>query len=181
MVLFYVTISLICIFGIIGLFYTTNYNRLNNKKIKINEAEYSIDESLRVRYDLIVRVSNIIKTTIDINAEYFKEFENLKSKKISNFDLDRKIKEAINLVMQLKNDYPALEENRGFKDVLAELRLSEEKLEAAKAFYNKYTAELNTIIKNFPSNIVARFHRFEIKPFFDGKNMEDDIINDFKL
>ena len=164
-----------------GLFYTVNYNRLNNKKIKINEAEYSIDETLRARYDLIVRVSNLIKTTIDINADYFKEFENLKSKKISNFDLDRKIKEAINLVMQLKNDYPALEDNRGFNDVLEELKHSEEKLEAAKAFYNKYTAQLNLIIKNFPSNIVAHLHHFEIKPFFDGKNMEDDITDDFKL
>ena len=181
MVFFYVIVSLIGIFGIIGLLYTINYNRLNNKKIKINAAEYSIDEILRDRYDLIVRVSNLIKTTIDINAEYFKEFENLKSKKISNFDLDRKIKESINLVMQLKNDYPVLEDNRGFKDILAELKLSEEKLEAAKAFYNKYTAELNAIIKNFPSNIVAHLHHFEIKPFFDGKNLEDDIINDFKL
>ena len=39
----------------------------------------------------------------------------------------------------------------------------------------------NDLVRTFPSNLVARMHRIEIKPFFDGKNMEDDIVNDFKF
>ena len=56
-----------------------------------------------------------------------------------------------------------------------------EKLQAAKSYYNKYTSELNDLIRTFPSNIVARMHNINIKPFFDGKNMEDEIVDDFKL
>ena len=181
MAFLYVLVSLIAIFAGLGLIHVINYNRLNSKKIKIDEAEFAIDEALRQRYDLIIRVSNIIKTNIDINADYFKDFETLKNKKISNFDLNRKITEAINLVLQLKSDYSELEENRGMQDIMVELTETEERLEAAKTFYNKYTTDLNLIIKTFPSNIVARLHGFKKKQFFDGKDLDDDIINDFKL
>ena len=177
----YTIVVLIAIFGILAIIYIVNFNKLNSKKIRIDEAEFVIDETLRLRYDLIIRVSNIIKTNIDINADYFKEFETLKSKKISNFDLNRKITEAINLVLQLKEDYKELEENIGMQDVMIELKETEEKLEAAIAFYNKYTTDLNLIIKKFPSNIVAKMHHFKAKTFFDGKNLDDEITNDFKL
>jgi hypothetical protein len=40
---------------------------------------------------------------------------------------------------------------------------------------------MNDLIRAFPSNIVSRMHRFDIKSFFDGKNMQDEIIDDFKL
>ena len=40
---------------------------------------------------------------------------------------------------------------------------------------------LNTVIRKFPTNIIAKIHRFKIKPFFDGKNMQDAVIDDFKL
>ena len=57
----------------------------------------------------------------------------------------------------------------------------DENLLAGKNYYNKNTSELNKIIQKFPSNFVAKLHRYKIKPFFDGKNMQDTIIDDFKL
>ena len=78
-------------------------------------------------------------------------------------------------------DYPDLTSNKGFKEVLNENKKASEKLQAAKSYYNKYTSELNDLIRTFPSNIVARMHAISIKPFFDGKNMEDEIVDDFKL
>ena len=67
------------------------------------------------------------------------------------------------------------------KGRLSEMKKASEKLQAAKSYYNKYTSEMNDLIRTFPSNIVSRMHGFEIKTFFDGKNMQDDVVNDFKL
>lgn len=64
---------------------------------------------------------------------------------------------------------------------MSDSKKAAEKLQAAKSYYNKYTSELNDSIRTFPSNIVSRLHRIDIKPFFDGKNMEDEIVDDFKL
>ena len=93
----------------------------------------------------------------------------------------KKLTEYISLLEQIKLDYPDLATNKGFKEVLSENKKASEKLQAAKSYYNKYTSELNDLVRTFPSNIVARLHAITIKPFFDGKNMEDEIVDDFKL
>ena len=78
-------------------------------------------------------------------------------------------------------DYDSLEKNKDFTNIINSLYDSDEKLEAAKSFYNKYTSKLNEVIRKFPSNIIALIHQIKTKAYFDGKNMFDDEIEDFKL
>ena len=113
--------------------------------------------------------------------DYLKEYVQLKDAKISNFDLDRKLKEAVNIIQNLKNDYPELQDNPNMEEIVMEIKNTEEKLSAAILYYNRYTNELNELIRKFPSNVVAKFHHFKIKHFFDGKDMTDDDLLDFKL
>ena len=181
MTILYSILFIIIIFGSIGILYVYQYNLLQHSKTKINQAECLIDEALRNRYDLLLRVEKLVKTELDGNKTFFKDLDKLKEENISNFDLDRRMNEYINTWMQIKLDYPNLGESKGFKGLLSENKKINEKLQAAKSYYNKYTSELNDLIRSFPSNIVARLHGFNISPFFDGKNMEDDIIDDFKL
>lgn len=65
--------------------------------------------------------------------------------------------------------------------LLEDLYQLNEKLEATKIFYNKYTNYLNKSIKKFPSNIIAKIHHIEINSFFDGKDFNDNLKNDFKI
>ena len=65
--------------------------------------------------------------------------------------------------------------------IINNLKDNDEILEAAKSFYNKYTTEINLLIKKFPTNIIAKFHKIKLRNYFDGKNMFDDEIKDFKL
>ena len=181
MEILYAFLFIIIIFGSIGILYIYQYNKLQHSKTKINQAECLIDEALRSRYDLLVRVDKYIQTELDNDKTFFKNLDKLKKENISNFDLDRRITEYYNLWMQIKNDYPDLNNKKAFKELINEDKRIDEKLQAAKSYYNKYTSELNDLIRTFPSNIVARMHKIEIKTFFDGKNMEDEIIDDFKL
>ena len=136
---------------------------------------------MRKRYDIVVRTSDIIKNCLKEKKDYLKEYVQLKDAKISNFDLDRKLKEAVNIIQNLKNDYPELQDNPNMKEIVMEIKNTEEKLSAAILYYNRYTNELNELIRKFPSNVVAKFHHFKIKHFFDGKDMTDDDLLDFKL
>ena len=181
MEILYAFLFIIIIFGSIGILYVYQYNKLQHSKTKINQAECLIDEALRSRYDLLVRVDKYIQTELENDKTFFKNLDKLKNENISNFDLDRRITEYYNLWMQIKNDYPDLNNKKAFKELINEDKRLDEKLQAAKSYYNKYTSELNDLIRTFPSNIVARIHKIEIKTFFDGKNMEDEIIDDFKL
>lgn len=167
--------------GILIISYIYNFNNLQEKNIKINESESIIDNELRNKYDLIMKSSTTINKLLKKEVTYFKDLEKLKKDNISNFDLDRKIVEGENLIHQVKNDYKSLEDNEEYISIINDLKDSDEILEAAKAFYNKYTTEINLLIKKFPTNIIAKFHKIKLRNYFDGKNMFDDEIKDFKL
>ena len=58
---------------------------------------------------------------------------------------------------------------------------SESEIVAARKYYNDIITDYNKLVKKFPSNIVAKISGYKTKTYFDGKNMEDDDVNDFKL
>lgn len=165
--------------GILLIIYASIYNNLVNYKLKIEKAEGIIDESLRNKYDIINKLNLTIKKVIP-KKDYLKEYIELKDKKISNYELDRKLIEAYNIIIDLKNDYQELD-TKEFNKEIKEMDKINETLISCKNYYNKNTGELNQIIRKFPTNIVAHIHNYKIKPFFDGKNMQDAIIDDFKL
>lgn len=165
--------------GIIGLIYVFTYNDLVSYKIKIEKAEGIIDESLRKKYDIIMEMNIAIKKVVT-KKDYLKDYTELKNKKISNYEMDRKLIEATNIILEVKNDYKELD-TKDFNKHIKEINKLNETLVSCKNYYNKNTSELNKIIRKFPSNIIAKIHKFKIKPFFDGKNMQDAVIDDFKL
>ena len=176
-----IILILITIFGMLSIIYVSNYNKLQYLKTKIEQAESIIDDSLRNKYDTIVKLNIIIKKVIKDKKEYLKEYVNLKNHKISNFDLDRKLVEAMNVIYELQNDFSNLEKNEEFKKLLQEIKTTDEKLSAVKGYYNKNTSLSNELSRKFPSNFVSKIHNIKIKPFFDGKDMTDDILDDFRL
>ncbi|MBR4694193.1 MAG: LemA family protein [Bacilli bacterium] len=181
MPLLYSFLFIVIIVGALAVLYIYQYNKLQHSKTKIDQAEGLIDEALRERYDLLLRADKLVQSELKSDKTYFKGLDKVKNDDISNYDLDRKLTEYIGILEQIKLDYSDLANNKGFKDLLSESKKINEKLQAAKTYYNKYTSELNDLIRQFPSNVVARMHGIEIKPFFDGKNMQDEIVDDFKF
>lgn len=179
--LFFLFLILVILGSSIALIYVFYFNKMQFLKTKIEQAESIIDETLRYRYDLLVRSDNIVKSTLKDNKEYFKEYISLKKKQITNFEMDRKLKEAFSTLGKFKDDYPELHENKELKEIFSKIKETNEKIAAITSYYNKNTNELNGYVRQFPSNIVAKFHHFQISAFFDGKDMSDDIYDDFKL
>lgn len=174
-----IILILIILLGSVGLFYVITYNTLINYKLKIEKAEGIIDESLRQKYDIIAKLNVSIKKVVT-KKDYLKEYIDLKDKRISNYDMDRKLTEAENLILEVKGDHTELD-TKDFNKNLKEIKRINENLISSKNYYNKNTADLNKIIRKFPTNVIAKIHKFKIKPFFDGKNMQDAVIDDFKL
>ncbi|MBR1417110.1 MAG: LemA family protein [Bacilli bacterium] len=167
-----------CLLAIVYVFY---YNKLQEAKLKVNEAESIIDENLRKKYDTIIDIKNLIDNTIKNNKINFKDLNNLKELNLSNFDLDRKLDEYMNLINTVSEDHKKINDSKEMDEFLSEIKRIDEKITSAKSFYNNYITESNLLAKKFPSNIIARIHGINVKPFFDNKNMEDEDINDFKL
>ncbi len=50
-----------------------------------------------------------------------------------------------------------------------------------RKYYNDIITDYNKLVRRFPSNIVAKLSGYKLKTYFDGKDMNDEIIKDFKL
>ena len=175
-------IIIICFF--IGI-YTILHNKIQVYVIKINEVESIIDTNIRNKYDNINKIISIIKGIKDIEKKIdFKIFDEtirLKTKKISNFDLDRALIDSENILLSLKEKHKEIKENEDIKKYSDEIEETNENLIVNKEYYNKNIAEYNKLVTQFPTNIIAKLGKYEEKLFFDRKDMSDDDFNDFKL
>ena len=167
--------------SILAIIYINNYNDLQYLKTKIEQAESIIDDALRNKYDSLIKINNLIKKELKSKKEYFKGLKTLKEERISNFDFDRKLIEYQSVLNELVNDYEKLKNNNDLMQIIYDIKVIDEKLCSGKEFYNKNTTESNQLIRKFPSNVIAKLLHYKIRPYFDGKNMQDEDIEDFKL
>ncbi len=165
---------------IILIWLINTYNKFQSFIIRINEAEASIDTVLRKRFDLLNKSIGIIKTNTD-EENVLDSIRVLRSKKLTNFELDRYIYDAINEYSVFKEKYDILRNNTDFLKIDIELNTSEAEIVALRKYYNDIITDYNKLAKSFPSIIVGAIFKYKKKPYFDGKNMDDDITNDFKL
>ena len=178
---FFITLLIIIFICLILVWYINTYNKYQNSIIRVNEAETNIDTLLRKRFDLLNKSINIIKGNINTEEDVLGLIVKLRSRKLSNFDLDRQLYEAINEFNYYKENYPELSESDSFVKIDISLNESEHEMTALRKYYNDIITEYNKLIRKFPTNIVALISKYKEKTYYDGKNMNDDITNDFKL
>ncbi len=172
---------LIIIICFVLIWYITVYNNFQDYIIRINEAETNIDSILRKRFDLLNKSIGIIKANTDTENEVLEIIVKLRSRKLTNFDLDRQIYEAINEFNNYREQYEDLKNVDSFVKIDISLNETEAEIIASRKYYNDIITDYNKLVKKFPTNIVATLCRYEYKPYFDGKDMTDDILDDFKL
>lgn len=181
MILLLIIVIACIIFGI----FITLYNKIQDFIIRIDEVESKIDTSLRNKYDHINRCVSIVKSNEKISKEIesktFEEIVKLRNRKISNFDLYRKLKDAELEFLVINDKYDEISNNEDIKNIVKKLDDDNDKIEINIDYYNRNTTEYNKLIKLFPTNIIASICKYKERLFFDRKNMKDDDYEDFKL
>lgn len=176
-----VCLSVIIVVCIIFVWMVNTYNKIQIMSIRINEAEANIDSVLRKRFDLLNKSIDVIKKYASDDNDVLSMIVRLRSRKLSNFELDRKLYDGLKEFCKYKEMYPKLKVNESFMKIDIALGESEAEIVAFRKYYNDIITDYNKLVKSFPANLVALIFKFKSKPYFDGKNMDDDIINDFKL
>lgn len=162
------------------MWYILTYNKYQAYFIRISEAETNIDSTLRKRFDLLTKMAAILKATLAME-ELLPGLEELRSKKLTNFDLDRELYKSINEIHALLETHPDLKTNEEILKILISLTETEIEISALRKYYNNIITDYNKLVRTFPSNIVGTISHNKIRTYFDGKDMEDEIKNDFKL
>lgn len=176
-----VLLTIIMIISIISAIYIILYNKLQFSKIRIEEAEKVILEELQNRFDLIMKAKSTVEKNTKMDLDLFTNLEKAKKSNVSSYDFDRNLNSAIATINMVLTDYPKLEEKKEFKDIIRKLEESDTRINAAKSFYNKNNTILIGLIKSFPSNIVALIHKINIQPFYEAKEIFNEIDDGIKI
>ena len=181
MTVFFISIMFIILICLILIWFVNTYNKYQSYIIKINEVEANIDAVLRKRFDLLNKSINIIKANVNVEEDILGIIVKLRSRKLSNFYLDRQLYEAINEFNYYKENYSELNESDALIKIDISLTESEHEITALRKYYNDMITDYNKLVRKFPSNLVSLILKYKEKTYYDGKNMNDDIKNDFKL
>ena len=155
-----------CIVLVIIAFIWGSYNSLVKLDERVNEAWSDITVQLKRRADLIPNLVETVKGYTKHETEAIKAVSDARAKMMgarsvqSTAEADKSMLGALSRLMAISESYPELKADKNFQQLSSELSDTEDKIQAARRFYNAGAKELNTKIKMFPVNL---FHGFGFK------------------
>jgi len=172
---------LLIIIVFIILWLILSYNRLIALRNRTQEAWADIDVQLKRRYDLIPNLVETVKGYATHEREVFENVTKARTAAIraeQSGDLkqitqaENFLTGALKTLFAVAENYPLLRASENFLELQRELRDTEDKIQAARRFYNTNVRDLNITIESFPTNLVAKVFNFRKAEFFEIEEAE---------
>lgn len=160
-------IAVVLVLWIVGV-----YNGLITKKTRVDEAWSDIDVQLKRRYDLIPNLVETVKGYAKHESDVFTQVTQARTAAMSATTLadrgaaENNLSQTLKSLFAVSEAYPELKANQNFLHVQQELTDTEDKIQAARRFYNGNVRDYNTALSVFPSNMIARSFSFTPRDFF---------------
>ncbi len=168
-----IPLIILAIIVIVALWFAVSYNGFISLINRTKEAWADIDVQLKRRYDLIPNLVNTVKGYAAHESGTFEKITQARAAAMGAQNIDDKAKAENALSGTLKSlfavaeAYPELKANTNFLSLQGELSDTENKIQAARRFYNGNVRDLNTKVQSFPSNIIANAFHFDKMAFFE--------------
>ena len=162
--------------GIVALFVLAvivMYNGLVRARNRKDEAWSDIDVQLKRRYDLIPNIISTVKGYAKHERETFERVTEMRTKALEAGSVreqgmaENMLTDALKSIFAVAENYPQLQASQNFVELQRELSDTENKIQAARRFYNATVQDLNTSIQVFPQNTIAGMFRFKEADFFE--------------
>lgn len=176
--IFYIILIILAVIVLLIIFI---FNRLVVLANRAKEAWADIDVQLKRRYDLIPNLVEAVKGYAGHEREVFEKVTEARSAAMlaSKTGDPKQIGQTENFLagtlktlFAVSENYPQLRASENFQKLQDELTDTENKIQAARRFYNANVRDLNIQIESFPSNIVASIFRFTKRDFFELEETE---------
>ena len=150
------------------------FNGFVSLRNRTKEAWADIEVQLKRRYDLIPNLVNTVKGYATHESSAFENVTKARSMAMGaqgptqdHAQAENVLTGALKSVFAIAEAYPELKANQNFLALQTELSDTENKIQAARRFYNGYASDVNIIVESFPSNIIAKSFSFTKMEFFD--------------
>jgi LemA protein len=168
-----VGLILLAVVVLLGFLLIGAYNRLVALRQNVNEAFADIDVQLKQRQDLIPNLVETVKGYASHERGTLDEVTAARTAAVSAGDVaaraqaENVLTSALGKLMAVAEAYPDLKANQNFTQLQSELADLENKIAAARRFFNNATGEYNASIQRFPAVLIAGAAGFQQREFFD--------------
>src|SRR5213594_2323265 len=169
---------------LIGLGLVFSYNRFVSQRNLIRNSFANIDTELRRRYDLIPNLVETVKGYAGHEREVFEEVARTRSAAAATSGqspaaqaaAEGPFVAALGRLFAVAENYPQLKANQNFLALQSELSNTEDRIQAARRFYNANVADYNRRVQQFPSRFIAGRFRFKEEEFFEIPEAERAVV-----
>ncbi len=175
-------IILAIIGGIIGLFIML-YNRLVALRQTRENAFSDIDVQLKQRYNLVPQLVETVKGYASHEKQVFENVTNARAQVGAakgatgeRVAAENVLGGALMGLLAVAENYPDLKADQNFQKLMTELSDIENKIAAARRFFNNATAEYNTATEQFPAVLIANSFGFKKEEFFELDEAEAEMV-----
>ena len=156
------------------------YNRLVALRQKRNNAFSDVDVQLKQRYNLVPQLVESVKGYAKHEKSVFENVTEARAQ-VGKADggsgaarakAEGLLGGALTGLLAVAENYPELKADQNFRQLMAELTDIENKIAAARRFFNSATGEYNTAIQQFPATLFAGMFGFKTEDFFE---IEDEL------
>ncbi len=160
-----------------------SYNSFVRLVNRTKEAWADIDVQLKRRYDLIPNLINTVKGYATHEQATFEKITEARSQAMQagtveeHAQAENMLSGALKSLFAVAEAYPDLKANQNFLELQRELSDTENKIQAARRFYNGNVRDLNTAIESFPGNVIASTFKFGKRDFFELEGTDEAARN----
>lgn len=171
----YIALGILALVVVVGI---AIYNSLVHAKVRVEEAWSDITVQLKRRYDLIPNLIETVKGYAKHEKTVFEEVTAARANAINaqgpkeQAKAENMFQDALKSLFAVAEAYPDLKANENFKALQDELVDTEDKIQAARRFYNGAARDLNIKIKTFPNILFAGPLGFQEREFFEVDEAE---------
>ncbi len=169
--------------GLLVLWLIFTYNRLVTLRFRAKEALSDIDVQTKRRYDLIPNLVETVKGyashesgTLEKVIAARSAAMNTGGSAIDKAAAENQLSGALKSIFALAENYPDLKANTNFLELQRELSDTENKIQAARRFYNSTVGDLNQKVATFPTNLIAGMFGFHEEKFFEATAAEREVV-----
>jgi len=159
--------------GFFVLGFVAIFNSLVSLRARVKEAWSDIEVQLKRRHDLIPNLIETVKGYAAHEKGVFEKVTEARTRALSAHtpeetgNAERGLSGALKTLFAVAENYPVLRASENFQKLQEELSDTENKVQAARRFYNGNVRDFNIKQEVFPSNIVARMFAFKKAEFFE--------------
>ncbi|MCC2630615.1 MAG: LemA family protein LemA protein [Candidatus Paceibacter sp.] len=159
--------------AVIAIWFAISYNGFVSLINRAKEAWADIDVQLKRRYDLIPNLVNTVKGYATHESSAFENVTKARAAAMGattpaqKGEAENMLTGALKSLFAVSEAYPDLKANQNFLALQTELSDTENKIQAARRFYNGNVRDLNIKIESFPSNVIASIFKFAKMEFFE--------------